>query len=44
MKQVRPDNTPRVALQDLYGDAQKGAPELALKDALQIALELDFFM
>ena len=34
-------NTPRVAckgaLQDLYKDPQKGAPEIALKSAPQVA-------
>ena len=45
---VSPDNTPGVvpkgALQDLYEDAQKGAPEDELKGALQVLLELNLFM
>ena len=45
---VSPDNTPGVvpkgALQDLYKDAQKGAPEDELKGALQVLLELNWFM
>ena len=45
---VSPDNTPGVvpkgALQDLYKDAQKGAPEDELKGALQVLLELNLFM
>ena len=45
---VSPDNTPGVvpkgALQDLYKDAQKGAPEEELKGALQVLLELNLFM
>ena len=45
---VAPDNTPRVtckcSLQDLYKDLQKGAPEIALKGAPQVALELHLFM
>ena len=41
-------NTPRVAckgaLQDLYKDPQKGALEIALKGAPQVALQLHLFM
>ena len=32
------------AFQDLYKRAQKGSPEIALKGALQVALELHLFM
>ena len=39
-----PDNTPGIASkgprQDLYKDAQKGAPEVALKAAIQVTLGL----
>ena len=39
-----PGIAPRVTLQDLYKGAQKGASEMALKDAFQAALELLLFM
>ena len=35
---------PQVALQDLNKDEKKGASEIALKGALQVALELHVFM
>ena len=42
--QGAPDNTPRIALQDLLTGAQKSAPEIELKGALQAALEFHLFM
>ena len=43
-----PDKAPRIApkyaLQSLCKDARKGAPEVALKGALQPAYELHLFM
>ena len=35
---------PQFALQDLNKDEKKGASEIALKGALQVALELHVFM
>ena len=34
------EGTPKVALTNLYKDTQKGACEVALKDELEVALEL----
>ena len=34
------DNVPKDTLSNLHKDAQEGASEVALKDALKVALEL----